>query len=187
MFRSAVIIATGTLVLFATGCASQRPARTTTKVVYTDRDDAYRREEARREEARRAEARREEQRREEARREEAREEAYRATHGKVVQIDRIEVTKETGPEGAIIGGVVGGVVGNQFGKGKGKAAMTVAGAVGGAVVGNEIQKSQNKPKRFWRVTVKLDNGGIKRLDQDTIGSLRVGDRVAIDKNGASRV
>ncbi|GAB3256707.1 glycine zipper 2TM domain-containing protein [Chitinimonas naiadis] len=186
MFRSATIIAVCGLAVLATGCASQRP-RTVTKVVYVDREDNSRREAARRDEARREEARREEQRREEARREEERREAaYLASRGKVIKIEQIEVTKETGPTGAIVGGVVGGVVGNQFGKGKGKAAMTVAGVAGGAVIGNEIAKSNNKPKRFYRVTVKLDNGTTKRYDQDSIGNLRTGDRVAIDSNRVSR-
>ena len=85
--------------------------------------------------------------------------------------------------GAVIGGVAGAVVGRQIGGGTGRDVATVAGALGGAVAGNAIEKNRNPNiSQAYRVSVQLDNGGVRAYDVPTTGELRIGDRVRI-QNG----
>jgi len=81
--------------------------------------------------------------------------------------------------GAVIGGIAGGVIGHQIGSGRGNDAATVAGAIGGAIVGNEIEKNRRAGDLF-RVTVRNSNGYAETYVMESVGSLRVGDRVRID-------
>lgn len=85
--------------------------------------------------------------------------------------------------GAVLGGVAGAVVGRQIGGGSGRDVATVAGALGGAVAGNAIEKNRNPSlSQAYRVTVQLDNGGVRAYDMPSTGELRLGDRVRI-QNG----
>lgn len=112
--------------------------------------------------------------------------AYRATHGRITVIERIEETGSTSGAGAVIGGVVGGVAGHQVGKGTGKDVATAVGVVAGALAGNEIEREQSAPKVHYRVTVKLDNGATQVCNQGSVGDLLVGDHVRVDRNHAIR-
>ena len=103
-----------------------------------------------------------------------------ADYGRVVAIDAVRGSGGSSGAGAIIGGVLGGVLGHQVGGGRGKDAATVAGAVGGAVVGNEVEKRHNAGDEQYRVTVQLRDGREATFTQDSIASLRVGDRVRVD-------
>jgi len=87
--------------------------------------------------------------------------------------------------GTVIGGVIGGVLGHQIGSGRGNSVATVAGAVGGAVVGHEVEES-NKRRDLYRVRIRLEGGGYQTLMQDTLGGLRVGDRVRVENDRVSR-
>lgn len=108
-------------------------------------------------------------------------------------IDAIEVVRMSGDgiggsgigAGAVIGGVVGGVLGHQVGGGTGQDIATVAGVVGGAVVGHQIEKS-NKQQDAYRIRVRIDNGGYQTVTQQSIGNMRVGDRVRIENDLVSR-
>ena len=82
--------------------------------------------------------------------------------------------------GAIAGAVVGGLIGNQVGKGDGKTVATVAGAAGGAYAGKKI--AENSEKTRYRITVRMEDGRIERVDQASIKGLKVGSSVRI-KNG----
>jgi outer membrane lipoprotein SlyB len=82
--------------------------------------------------------------------------------------------------GAVAGAVVGGLLGNQVGGGSGKTLATVAGAAGGAYVGKEIAENSEKTK--YHVTVRMDNGSIRTVDQSSVKGLEVGSLVRI-KNG----
>lgn len=82
--------------------------------------------------------------------------------------------------GTIIGGVVGGVLGNQVGKGKGNTAATVAGAAGGALIGHEIDKNRQANNPTYEVRVRLNNGDFQTVHVDSVGDLRVGDRVRVE-------
>lgn len=84
--------------------------------------------------------------------------------------------------GAVAGGVVGGLLGNQVGKGGGNTVATVLGAAGGAYAGHQIEKSRNKATRY-EIDVRMTDGSIRTVAQDTVPAWRVGDRVRLD-NGA---
>jgi outer membrane lipoprotein SlyB len=103
-------------------------------------------------------------------------------YGRVSDIDAIGIPQEQ-PQGAgaVVGGIVGAIIGRQFGNSSsGKNVGTVAGAVGGAVVGNEIEKNARRDGGGVRVTVQLEQGGVRRFDFRDSGGLRVGDRVRIE-------
>ena len=83
--------------------------------------------------------------------------------------------------GAIGGAIAGGVLGNQVGHGTGRAAATVGGAVIGGVVGNEVEKRVRNPSDTdYQVRVRMDDGTYQTFRKDTIGSMRVGDRVRVE-------
>jgi outer membrane lipoprotein SlyB len=86
----------------------------------------------------------------------------------------------SGTAGAVVGGLVGGAVGNQVGKGDGRKVATVAGIVGGALVGKKV--AENSEKNEYEITVKMDNGSTRVIDQRSIGKIRVGSRVRIKNN-----
>lgn len=90
--------------------------------------------------------------------------------------------------GAVVGGVVGGVLGNQVGRGVGRGAATVLGALGGALVGNAIEANNSAPRAYqsFRLSIQTDGGGFRIFDVPSIGDLRIGDRVVIDRGQISR-
>ncbi len=99
--------------------------------------------------------------------------------GRVVAIDVVRDSHRASGGGALLGGIAGGVLGHQIGSGNGNTAATVAGAVGGAVVGNEVEK-RHGGNDYYRVTVRFRNGRESTFNEDTVGDLRVGDRVHVD-------
>lgn len=110
-------------------------------------------------------------------------------------IEAIEITRESSSSGiggsgigagAVIGGVVGGVLGHQVGEGTGKDIATVAGVVGGAMAGHQIEKSTKQQQDAYRLRVRLDNGGYQTVTLQSIGDLRVGDRVRVENDRVSR-
>ncbi|WP_343731477.1 glycine zipper 2TM domain-containing protein [Duganella sp.] len=96
-------------------------------------------------------------------------------------IDSIQVMQARGSSGAgaITGGLIGGLLGNQVGSGGGRTAATVAGAVGGAVVGNNVENNRNAGKQEYQISVRMDNGDYRIVQQDSIYDLRVGNRVRL--------
>jgi len=110
-------------------------------------------------------------------------------YGRVSHIDVLQGSQRgqaTGA-GAVIGAVVGGVLGNQVGKGSGRAAATAVGVVGGAVAGNAIEeRNSGGYATGYRITIRLDQGGQRAYDVNSVGDLRVGDRVRLDNGQISR-
>ncbi|MTV40900.1 glycine zipper 2TM domain-containing protein [Duganella radicis] len=96
-------------------------------------------------------------------------------------IDSIQVMQAQGSSGvgAVTGGLIGGLLGNQVGSGSGRTAATVAGAVGGAVVGNNVENNRNAGKQEYQISVRMDNGDYRIVQQDSIYDLRVGNRVRL--------
>ena len=103
------------------------------------------------------------------------------------RITRIEAYTghRSGTGGAIAGAVVGGLIGNQVGKGDGKTGATVAGAAGGAYAGKKI--AENSEKTRYRVTVRMQDGRIERVDQASVKNLKVGSSVRIRNGKAVRL
>jgi outer membrane lipoprotein SlyB len=96
--------------------------------------------------------------------------------GVVKSVRQVEKKGSGSGVGAVAGGVVGGVVGHQFGSGRGNTAMTIAGAAGGAYAGNEIEKNR-KTKKYWSVSVKMDNGTSRNYTYSNKPEFHEGDRV----------
>jgi outer membrane lipoprotein SlyB len=96
-------------------------------------------------------------------------------------IDSIVVMQQRGTSGvgAVTGGLIGGLLGNQVGGGAGRAVATAAGAVGGAVVGNNVEGNRNAGKEEYQISVRMDNGETRIVQQDSVYDLRVGNRVRL--------
>lgn len=112
-----------------------------------------------------------------------------AGYGVVRSIEAVGGTNDQARGGgAVVGGIVGAVIGRQFADSNhGKNVGTVAGAVGGALIGNEIEKNSRRDQQGVRVNVQLDQGGLRSFDFQSIGELRVGDRVRIEGNQLYRL
>lgn len=98
-------------------------------------------------------------------------------------IDSIQVVRAQGGTngaGAIVGGLVGALVGNQVGSGNGRTVATVAGAVGGAALGNNVEANRNaNGQDMYQLNIRMDNGEIRSVTQDSVYDLRVGNRVRL--------
>lgn len=98
-------------------------------------------------------------------------------------IDSIQVVRGQGATngtGAVVGGLVGALVGNQVGSGSGRTVATVAGAVGGAALGNNVEANRNaNGQDMYQLNIRMDNGEIRSVTQDSVYDLRVGNRVRL--------
>jgi outer membrane lipoprotein SlyB len=95
------------------------------------------------------------------------------------RVTAVDVTDQKGSGtglGAVAGGVVGGVLGNQVGRGTGRTVATVAGAAAGAFGGNEAEKYMKSSKRY-EVSVRMDDGSVRRVPFDAQPAFRAGDKV----------
>jgi outer membrane lipoprotein SlyB len=111
-----------------------------------------------------------------------------ASCGVIETINAVEVKGKTSGIGAVAGGVAGGVLGNAVGGGHGvgNAVLTVGGAAGGAFAGDAIE-GHVKKHTVWRVTVRLDDGSVRSLQQSARPPFAVGERVRIvDGKGIER-
>lgn len=100
-----------------------------------------------------------------------------------VQIERGQTGVGTGA-----GAVIGGVAGSGIGQGRGSVVGAVAGAVVGGIVGQAVEGSTSL-KPGVELTVKLDNGELRAIVQETDGQqFKPGDRVRLlTQGGVTRV
>lgn len=98
--------------------------------------------------------------------------------GVIESVREIAAKGEGSGLGAAGGAVVGGLLGHQVGGGSGKQIATVIGAVGGAVAGNEVEK-RVKATKSYDITVRLDDGSVRVINEVNPPSWRNGDRVRI--------
>jgi outer membrane lipoprotein SlyB len=103
-------------------------------------------------------------------------------YGVVQSIDMVPREKAGIGLGSVAGAVVGGVLGNQVGQGRGNTAATIAGAAGGALAGRQLEQN-TRSSQVYRVTLRMDDGSIQTLLQETAPNVRIGDRVRV-ANGA---
>lgn len=104
--------------------------------------------------------------------------------GVIQSISAVDQRAEGSGVGAVGGALVGGLLGNQVGGGNGRKLATVAGAIGGAVAGNQIE-GHVKATRTYNISVRLDDGSVRTLQQSEQPNWREGDRVRI-VNGSLR-
>ena len=102
-----------------------------------------------------------------------------STYGTIDSIRVVRVDPATSGAGAVAGGLLGALAGSQIGSGSGRTAATAAGAIGGAVVGNRVEESRNMPRDVYQISVRLDNGDYRTINQDSAYDLRVGSRVRV--------
>ena len=103
--------------------------------------------------------------------------------GRIQNIESITGHRNT-TGGMVAGAVVGGLLGNQVGGGDGKKLATVAGVAGGAYAGKKI--AENSDRQKYRVTVRMDNGYVKTVTQNSVKNLRVGTYVRVRNGKAVR-
>lgn len=84
--------------------------------------------------------------------------------------------------GAVTGGVIGGVVGHQFGSGRGNTAATIVGAGAGAYAGHQVEKEVKK-KKYWSVSVRMDDGTVRHLTYSERPPANEGERVKLLDGG----
>lgn len=101
------------------------------------------------------------------------------TYGTIDSIRVVRVDSSTSGAGAVAGGLLGALAGNQIGSGAGRTAATAAGAIGGAVIGNQVEQGRNAPHDVYQISVRLDNGDYRTVNQDSAYDLRVGSRVRV--------
>lgn len=99
--------------------------------------------------------------------------------GVVTQVETLDRRGKGSGVGAIAGGVVGGLLGNQVGKGSGKDLATIAGTVIGGVAGHNVERNMTPTTRY-RITVRMNDGSIRTIDQDQPPSWRPGDTVRVE-------
>lgn len=111
-------------------------------------------------------------------------------YGRVNRIETLygRAQGQTSGGGAILGAVVGGLIGSQIGGGTGRAAATAVGVLGGAVAGNAIEGRHGGADTVqgYRITVDLDQGGLRMYDVPSPGDLRPGDRVRLQGGQIAR-
>jgi outer membrane lipoprotein SlyB len=110
--------------------------------------------------------------------------SQRGSLGIVESIQWIGNDRPSSGAGAVVGGIIGAIVGNQVGGGTGRTVATVAGGIGGAVIGNNVEK--NRQENYYRISIRMDDGGYQTVHQSDIGNLRNGDRIRIADGQAYR-
>ncbi len=110
-----------------------------------------------------------------------------AGYGVVQGIDMIPRQSAGLGVGTVAGAVVGGVLGHQIGSGRGNTAATIAGAAGGALAGRAIQNNTQQVSDVYRVTLRMDDGTLQTLMQESQPSLRIGDRIRINNGVIERL
>ncbi|TVO53386.1 glycine zipper 2TM domain-containing protein [Denitromonas halophila] len=106
-------------------------------------------------------------------------ERYCPDCGVVTRVETLDRRGKGSGIGAIAGGVVGGLLGNQVGKGSGKDLATIAGAVIGGVAGHNVERNVTPTTRY-RITVEMNDGSVRTIDQDEPPSWMAGDRVRVE-------
>jgi len=102
-------------------------------------------------------------------------------------VENVREVKQAGDAkgiGAVAGGVGGAVIGKQFGKGNGSTALAVLGAVGGALAGHQIEK-QVRSTTAYEVTVRMEDGSTRTVQQATPPAWRMGERVRVNGDSIS--
>jgi outer membrane lipoprotein SlyB len=102
-----------------------------------------------------------------------------ASYGTIDSIQVVQAKSGSSGAGAVAGGLVGALLGNQVGSGNGRTAATVAGAVGGAVVGNNVENNRAQTHDTYQISVRMDNGDYRIINQDSVYDLRAGNRVRL--------
>jgi outer membrane lipoprotein SlyB len=107
--------------------------------------------------------------------------------GIVESVRTVSIEQHPSGVGAAAGGIVGGVAGSTLGGGRGSIITSVLGAVAGGLAGQAIEGGVTR-KPGLEITVKLDNGELRAITQESDESFRPGERVRLlSGSGVTRV
>lgn len=119
-----------------------------------------------------------------------REETRTMTTVKIGVVESVRAVKIEGTNsqiGTAAGAVVGGVAGSSVGEGKGSIIGAVIGAVAGGLAGSAIEEIGTRTDGV-EITVKLDNGNLVAIVQETDETFHPGEKVRIlESGGVTRV
>ena len=101
--------------------------------------------------------------------------------GVIENIEAIQQKGEGSGLGAVGGAILGGVLGHQVGEGSGKQIARIGGAVLGGFAGNEAER-RYRTISHYRITVRLDDGSRRVIEQQSAPAWHEGDAVRI-RNG----
>ncbi|WP_374264493.1 glycine zipper 2TM domain-containing protein [Zoogloea sp.] len=101
--------------------------------------------------------------------------------GVIENIEAIQQKGEGSGIGAVGGAILGGVLGHQVGEGSGKQLARIGGAVLGGLAGNEAERRYRSVSHY-QITVRLEDGTRRVIEQTNAPAWRVGDPVRI-QNG----
>ena len=103
--------------------------------------------------------------------------------GYVESVRNVTIDKGQTGVGTVAGAALGGIAaGKNIGGGSGAVAAGIVGAIAGGVIGQKIESNVSQ-KPGYEITVRLDNGEIKAIVQDTDEFFRSGERVRLLTNG----
>ena len=101
--------------------------------------------------------------------------------GVIENIEAIQQKGEGSGLGAVGGAILGCVLGHQVGEGSGKQIARIGGAVLGGFAGNEAER-RYRTISHYRITVRLDDGTRRVIEQQSAPAWHEGDAVRI-RNG----
>jgi len=101
--------------------------------------------------------------------------------GVIENVEAIQQKGEGSGLGAVGGAILGGVLGHQIGEGSGKQLARIGGAVLGGFAGNEAER-RYRTISHYQITVRLDDGTRRVIEQQSAPAWRVGDAVRV-RNG----
>lgn len=102
----------------------------------------------------------------------------------VESVREVTIEGTRGPVGAVAGGAIGGVAGSNVGGGKGATIGSILGAVAGGVAGQAIERRATE-KKGLEITVRLENGELRAITQESDETFRVGERVRLLSGGGT--
>ena len=102
--------------------------------------------------------------------------------GVVESVREVTIEGSKGPVGTIAGGAIGGIAGANIGGGRGSTVGSILGAVAGGVAGQAIERNVTQ-KKGVEITVRLENGELRAIVQETDETFRSGERVRLVSGG----
>lgn len=107
--------------------------------------------------------------------------------GVVESVRNVTLDADEKGVGTLAGGAIGGIAGSGLGGGNGQIVGAILGAVAGGVAGQSIEKKVNR-KPGLEITVRLDNGELVSVVQETDVEFEPGERVRLlSRDGVTRV
>lgn len=109
-------------------------------------------------------------------------------YGTVQQVNEVTIEGTQSGVGTLAGGALGAGVGQTVGSGTGRTLSTVVGGVAGGLAGRGTEKALTT-KTGLEIMVRLDNGEVLSIVQETDTLFQPGERVRILRaaNGDTRV